>query len=215
MAYGIFRASRSAIQAVSRRTRARRMRALQRRLPLRAGLRVLDMGGTPAVWSDVPQRLDITIVNLPGETGAEMPSHHSLHFIEADACDLSRFADRTFDLVFSNSVIEHVGDERRQEAFAREARRLGKAYWVQTPARWFPIEAHTGMPLWWWYPERVRHLFLRRWRRRLPAWADSMAQTRVLSLGRLRALFPEGQVYVERLAGIPKSYASFSPQETT
>lgn len=187
------------------------MKALQRRFSLRPGLRVLDMGGTPAVWSLVPERLNITIVNLPGQTGADMPTHHQIRFIEGDACELSQFGDRTFDLAFSNSVIEHVGDELRQECFAREARRLGKAYWIQTPAKWFPVEAHTGMPFWWCYPESVRRHFVRRWHRTLPAWSDTIGETRVLTLARMRELFPEARVYVERLAGIPKSYASYSP----
>jgi hypothetical protein len=112
--------------------------------------------------------------------------------------------------VFSNSVIEHVGPEDRQAAFAREVRRLGRSYWVQTPCRWFPIEAHTAMPLWWFYPERTRCYFLKRWHNSLPAWSDAMAETRVLTRKRMKQLFPESQLYIEWIVGIPKSYAAYA-----
>lgn len=210
MEYLIFRSSRAAIRALSSYTRARRMKEFCDRIRPHANLRILDLGGTPAVWEHIRDRLNITIVNLPGETGAEMLSHHQLCFVEGDACSLTDFEDGSFDLVFSNSVIEHVGDEQRQAAFAREVHRLGKSYWVQTPSIWFPIEAHTGMPLWWCYPESARRYFLQRWRSTLPAWSDSMAGTRVLSHARMRELFPDARMYVESVAGIPKSYAAYS-----
>ncbi len=211
MTHAIFHASHAAVRSVSELARARRMRQFCDRMRPSAKLRVLDLGGTPSVWRFVPHRLSITIVNLPGETGADMPSHHELRFVEGDACDLSEFDDRSFDLVFSNSVIEHVGDEQRQAAFAQEVRRLGDCYWVQTPAKWFPIEAHTGMPLWWFYPESTRRFFLSRWRDKLPDWSESMAQTRVLTRERMQDLFPGARVYVEAVAGIPKSYTAYAP----
>jgi hypothetical protein len=208
MAYEIFRASRFAQRMFSDYARVRRMQEFCRRTALHSSMRVLDLGGTPAVWQHVQPRCNITIVNLPGAAGAHIPSHHRLSFHEGDACNLPEFDDLSFDLVFSNSVIEHVGDETRQEAFAREVRRIGKSYWVQTPAKWFPIEAHTAMPLWWFYPEGLRKYFLRRWRVTLPAWSDSMAETRVLSRNRMQQLFPESEIYVEGFAGLPKSYAA-------
>jgi SAM-dependent methyltransferase len=134
-----------------------------------------------------------------------------MRFVEGDACDLRAFADGEFDVVFSNSVIEHVGDTERQEAFARTVRRLGRRFWVQTPARWFPIEAHTGVPFWWFLPEASRNALLRRWHRKLPAWSDAMAGTRVLTRQRLAELFPGAQIFVESMIGIPKSYAAYTP----
>lgn len=209
MAYEIFNASRAMVRRFSSMARVRRMQAFAERMRPRAGMRVIDLGGTPELWQLVPERMHVTIVNLPGEGGRHIPSHHDVEFVEADACDLSQFPDRSFDMAFSNSVIEHVGDDGRQAAFAREVRRLGTSYWVQTPSRWFPIEAHTGMPLWWFYPEDVRAMFLRRWRRTLPAWSDSMAGTRVLTRERLQQLFPSSELYVEQIAGVPKSYAAY------
>ena len=145
---------------------------------MKPGTRVLDLGGGPAIWADAPIPLDITILNLPGAipssgTGFDLTrgtSIHTFHFVEGDACDVHQYPDRSFDLAFSNSVIEHVGPEEKQEAFAREAVRLGKSYWVQTPSDWFPIEAHSGMLFYWYYPEWLRAWLLRRSQKKFPAW---------------------------------------------
>ena len=57
------------------------------------------------------------------------------------------FRDRQFDIVFSNAVVEHVGQRELQRAFVHEIRRVGSAFFITTPNRWFPVEHHTGLPL--------------------------------------------------------------------
>jgi hypothetical protein len=87
--------------------------------------------------------------------------------------------------------------------------RLARSYWVQTPSMWFPIEAHCGMPFWWFYPESVRQSILRRWHAKLPAWTDMVASTRVLTRRRLTELFPNSRIHVEYSWGFPKSYSAY------
>jgi hypothetical protein len=198
------------LRPVSDQARERRMKAFSDRIPLREGLRVLDLGGQPQIWQNVRHSLHITILNLPGVAVRDVPSHHELEFVEGDGCNVEGFADQSFDLVFSNSVIEHVGPRDRQAAFADEVRRLGKSYWVQTPAIWFPVEAHSGMPFWWFYPAPVRAAIIERWRVKLPDWTEMVEETRVLARKTLVELFPGAQLYVERVAGIPKSYCVYS-----
>jgi hypothetical protein len=176
---------------------------------LDGGLRILDVGGRPEIWESVSDSLDITFLNLPGQNGADVPTHHRAKFVEGDGCHMPQFESQSFDVVFSNSVIEHVGPLERQRAFASEVKRLGRSYWVQTPSQWFPIEAHTGMPFWWFYPQEAREFFLKRWYEILPGWTDSMASTRVLTLDTLRQLFEGASIWVERVAGISKSYAMY------
>jgi hypothetical protein len=131
--------------------------------------------------------------------------------VDGDACNVDQVGDQCFDLVFSNSVIEHVGPPPKQAEFAQEVLRLGRSYWVQTPSKWFPIEAHSGMPFYWFYPQWMRATLMRRWRKRLPAWwADYMGTTRVLSRRRLADLFPNGRTRVERFFGLSKSYVAHS-----
>ncbi len=169
-------------------------------------LRVLDLGGQPHLWQWVERPLDITLLNLPGNGEKIESSHHRLTYVEGDACDVKAYADRSFDIVFSNSVIEHVGDAEKQKAFAREALRLGRRYWVQTPSKYFPIEAHCGMPGWWFYPQWLRNYFIRGWKRKLPSWTEMVEGTRVLRKEWLGDLFPDGRIRTERILGFPKSY---------
>jgi hypothetical protein len=199
------------VERVSRWARRRRMQEMTRRLPIRRGASVLDLGGQASIWRDAPGPLRITVLNLPGTELTPEAGEHCFSYVEGDACDVSGMRDQSYDIVFSNSVIEHVGAEDRQDAFAHEVRRLGKAYWVQTPARWFPIEAHTGMPFWWFYPDAMRERIVSRWHATLPEWADSVSETRLLTRERMQALFPEAQIFVESVLGIPKSYVAWCP----
>ena len=204
------------LPSLSALARRRRMEDLMRMLEIRPGTRVLDLGGHPFIWADAPVPLDITILNLPGSISSSErdfagTSIHTFHYVEGDACNVHQYPDRSFDLAFSNSVIEHVGPEEKQEAFAREVLRLGKAYWVQTPSAWFPIEAHTGLPFYWFYPEQLRGWLLRRSQRKLPTWwTDYVAEIRVLSRRRMVKLFPNARVHVEFFFGLPKSYVAYS-----
>jgi SAM-dependent methyltransferase len=195
------------------------MNDLLRILEIKPGIRVLDLGGSPGIWEHVSVPLDVTVLNLPGgipsyELDAARcagTSIHVFHYGEGDACNVHQFPDRSFDLAFSNSVIEHVGPQKKQEEFAREVVRLGKSYWVQTPSPWFPIEAHSGMPFYWLYPERLRAWLLRRSRKKLPTWwTEYIAGTRVLSRRRMAELFPNARIGTEFLFGLPKSYVAYS-----
>lgn len=207
------------LPSVSAVFRRRRMRDFVKILKIKPGTRVLDLGGAPAIWQHVSIPLEITLLNLPGGISLDelailqsaSLSQHTFHVVEGDACDVAQFGDRSFDLVFSNSVIEHVGPPVKQAKFAHEVLRLGRSHWVQTPSKWFPIEAHSGMPFYWLYPEWLRAALLRSWRKRLPAWwADYIGTTRVLSRRRVAELFPQSQTRTDYFLGFPKSYVAHS-----
>ncbi len=193
----------------SKWSRTRRMRSYVALMRIREGMSVLDLGGQPTIWESVPLQLNLTILNKPGVEVEGTASCHKIRYVEGDACNVVGFDDRSFDNVFSNSVIEHVGDHYKQAHFAREVRRLGKSYWVQTPAKWFPIEAHCGMPLWWFYPAKVRQYFIERWRKELPSWTQMVEETTVLSRDDLRLFFPEATIVTEAVLGIPKAYIAY------
>jgi hypothetical protein len=190
------------------------MRRFTSMVQLTEGMSVLDLGGTASIWRNVPQpALDITLLNLEYGTSAnETAPSHRFQQLVGDACNATAFGDGSFQLVFSNSVIEHVGDAGKRAAFAREVRRLGRSYWIQTPAIWFPIEPHCGMPFWWFYPKRLRAWFITSWRKKLPAFTEFIEGTDIVSKAEMRRLFPEAKILVERLLGVPKSYvAVYSP----
>lgn len=74
------------------------------------------------------------------------------------------FADDSFDVVLSNHVIEHVGDERAQLAHLAELRRVlrddGIGY-LAVPNRWMLVEPHYRLAFLSWLPHPLRTPYLR------------------------------------------------------
>src|SRR5450432_3408714 len=122
--------------SLSRRFRRRRMQRFVRECRITAATRVLDIGGTPDNWELSPVQPRLVLLNMP-RAHAELAG--AAQWVAGDGRQLP-FRDGSFDLVFSNSVIEHVGDAASQQRFASEVARVGRTYWVQTPNRWFPVE---------------------------------------------------------------------------
>lgn len=129
------------------------------------------------------------------------------------------FKDQAFDLVYSNSVIEHLGTWENQQAFAAECKRAGRSYYIQTPNRWFPIEPHYIAFFVHWLPRRIRRRILRHftlwgWLTR-PTQADCdavIAEIRLLTHKELQALFPEATIWRERVFGLTKSLIAVNHQ---
>jgi Methyltransferase domain len=193
------------------KSRARRMQDMLRLLKLPPRARIVELGGTEANWKLIDHDFHITLVNLPGGN-PPVSDPKVFESLEGDACDLKgMFADNSFDVAFSNSVIEHVGPEDRQAQFASEVRRLAPAYWVQTPSPLFPLEAHTRIPFYWQRSPKSRQAILDRWAQRVPVWTEMLRDTRVLSAKRMQELFPDGQLYQEKVFGIEKSNAMYKP----
>lgn len=194
----------------SRYSRKKRTKVFLEKMNIRGGERVIDLGGSAAFWAEVDQSLDITVVNLPGGLSkTNVPPQHKFTLVEGDACNLPQFADNQFDIAFSNSVIEHVGNDEKREQFAREARRLAPRYWVQTPSIHFPIEAHNHMPFWWYYPETLKIFFKKRWLKKLPAWTEMIEGTTVVSVNELKKIFPNSKIYKEYFIFFLKSNSAY------
>lgn len=179
---------------------------------------VLDVGGFPKTWTSRPQtvaRIDCVNIDLADWDNSEMPEYHITTGI-ADGCDLS-YSDRSYDILFSNSVIEHVGDWNKQCAFASEAMRVGKKLWIQTPAYECPLEPHYLAPFVHWLPVPIRRKILRwftpwGWMTKPPqAKVDETINfTRLLTKRQISELFPGCQIMTERLLWIiPKSYVVY------
>lgn len=194
------------ISAYSRRKRAEQF---IKKMKLKDNMRVLDVGGQPQIWDHVEIPLQITCLNLPGISVTSHKSHHQITYVEGDGCSMPEFNFGQFDLIFSNSVIEHVGSDKSRKAFADEIRRLSNNYWIQTPYKYFPVEAHCGMPFWWLYPPKLRSFFIDRWRKKLPAWAAMVAGTDIVSIEEIKELFPEAEITMEWLV-FPKSIIASS-----
>jgi hypothetical protein len=129
---------------------------------------------------------------------------------------MPEFGDKQFDVVFSNSVIEHVGDFADQRRMADEVQRVGRRYYVQTPNRYFPMEPHFLFPLFGVLPIPVRAFLLRHlslgWYTKIGDRAESFRvarSIRLLTRRELLSLFPGAQLVRERVAGLTKSYTVF------
>lgn len=176
--------------------------------------RILDLGGRPEYWRLVDRALlerygvHITLINF--ETAA--PDDPMFEAVEADACHLPQYPDASFDLVHSNSVLEHVGDWLKMEAFAGEVRRLAPRYFVQTPYFWFPIEPHFSAPFFHWRSEqgrarallKRRHGFFER-QQDIGGAMRAVQDARLLDKTQFQYLLPDARHIDERVAGMTKS----------
>ena len=170
---------------------------------------ILDVGGNEGIWQGTGWEKKVTVLNLykpDRETG--------LHWVKGDACHMDMFADKSFDLVYSNSVIEHVGSHIQQRLMADGIRRIGLAYWIQTPNRYFPMEPHCVFPCAQFYPRSWRIKIARHWLlsfyRMNGEDPEQMESVDLLSARRLQALFPEAQILREKFMGLTKSLVAFS-----
>ena len=172
-------------------------------------MKILDLGGQPSIWDFINTPLDITCLNLPGIATVAHTTHHQITYVEGDACSMPHYAFGDFDLVFSNSVIEHVGCHEKRLQFANEVLRLSSKYWIQTPSKYYPIEAHCGMPLWWFYPQSLRSYFISKWKKKLPDWTEMVETTTFVSSSELQNIFPSSTIKYEWVL-FPKSLIAYS-----
>jgi 2-polyprenyl-3-methyl-5-hydroxy-6-metoxy-1,4-benzoquinol methylase len=175
-------------------------------------LTILDIGGTETFWESMGYASSghsILLLNLQ-----KCETHHKqIISVVGDACSMPEFRDQQFDVVFSNSVIEHLGTYENQQSMANEVRRTGKRYFVQTPNYFFPIEPHFLSPFFHWLPIGlriflVRHLSLGWYDRTRDAERASqlIREIRLLKKSELASLFPEATIWHERLLGLTKSF---------
>ncbi len=203
-----------ALAAISEWFRRRRMRRFAAELGIGPTTRILDIGGTAECWNLLPIRPRVTLLNTPrarADIGQDT-------WVAGDGRALP-FRDGAFDVVFSNSVIEHVGDLESQQRFAREVARVGRSYWVQTPNRWFPVEQHLLTPFVHWLPLawqrrivprcNVWSLLVRVTPDRRRFYIDHyLSDVRLLDTAGVRQLFPEARIIRERVLGITKSFVA-------
>ena len=194
--------------SLAERMRLRRWNLIQKKLPNLSEMKVLDLGGTMHWWQRAPVRPShVTIVNLhPSEEAPWLTS------VTGDACNADRLVSgQPFDLVFSNSLIEHVGGHKARSALANVIRSLAPRYVVQTPYRYFPIEPHWVFPGMQFLPLRVRWSIAGRWPLgHTRGWShldalNEVMSTELLGATEMRTYFPDAQLYWERFFGLPKS----------
>jgi hypothetical protein len=155
----------------------------------------------------------VTVLNLyePGESDDD-----AIIPITGDACRASDVLananiDTSFDIVFSNSLIEHVGGHARRIELAGQVRKLAPRHWVQTPYRYFPLEPHWLFPGMQFMPPAARVKIAMHWPlvHTRPTDTDEAREavlwTELLTITEMRDYFPASSILHERVLGITKS----------
>jgi hypothetical protein len=209
--------------SLSARLRKRRMRYLDAMIHAsgRRGLRLADLGGTLSFWEmnlqhlghrDCLSRIDIFNLDVASVADCEIGGIPvCVRF--GDVTNLKNVPDRQYDLAFSNSVIEHVGNLASQHRAACEIRRIAGRFMVQTPNRRFPLEPHFYVPFFAQLPLGCRawlhQHFALGW---LGPEPDALRarldcdQIRLLSCKEMGLLFPDACIHREWLLGLVKSF---------
>ncbi len=192
----------------------RRWEVFRRAFPSIAQQRVLDLGGTVDAWRRAPLRpRHVTVLNLhePGAADEDWVTP-----LTGDACSATAALDMAgveprFDVVFSNSLIEHVGGHARRQDLADQIRLLAPRHWVQTPYRYFPVEPHWLFPGMQFMPAKARVEIARRWplvHTRPDTYEqarESVLWTELVGMTEMRSYFPASDIVRERACGVPKS----------
>ena len=177
-------------------------------------IRILDVGGAAYFWdnSSLPAlpNIEIVLLNLQEEKILN-PKFKS---VVGDATNMPEFEDNSFDLVFSNSVIEHLYTWENQRKMANEIIRVGKKHFIQTPNRYFPVEAHYAIPFAQYFPPSFLYFLLTKTKlSRLQKWDPTAAQQyldeiRLLDQTEMQLLFPGSNMYLEKFMGMIKSISA-------
>lgn len=153
---------------------------------------LLDIGGAAGYAGEYDRLRSlfrrVLVVNLdPHNEKALLPN---VEFEVADGCALP-YPDESFDWVFSNAVIEHVGDRSKQEMLAREMQRVARVgYFMATPNKHFFLDPHTYFPFYHLFPERVQRVAIHFSFGHMRQWEP----LRMLSAAELRRMFPTAEV---------------------
>lgn len=190
-------------------------------------LKILDIGGTESFWRQrvdflEQQTKDLDIILLNTYPEVENVKAFNLKGMVGDARNMHQFKDKEFDIVISNSVIEHVGSYQDQTRMANEVMRVGKRYFVQTPNLYFPIEPHVVLPFFQFLPIELRVWIVTHFDTlRRKKWTDKqkaleyISEIRLLTKKEMVELFPHGTLVDEEFLGLVKSFVVYGGWETT
>jgi len=206
-------AFRRVLKEMSRKSRTKKFELLSQVFRARPGDRVLDVGASGEVFlqyslEDVypyPERI-VAGGYEPREIIAARKHYPKPQYALFDGCSLP-FPDQSFDLVFSNAVVEHILGPGRQEQFAKEIMRVGKSWFATTPNFWYPFEVHHHLPFFQFLPRPVQMQYNRLLGTHIPK--GKVLELGLLSARQLRRLFPPARIAKMRITFWPETLVAY------
>ena len=179
-------------------------------------INILDIGGSEEFWElrglAGNDKIRITLINLY----SKKTNYSNIKWIKGNACDLSEFKKNEFDVIFSNSVIEHLYTFENQTLMANEVRRTGKYYFIQTPNKYFFIEPHFFLPGFQFLPRKLKIFILtktkfsRGKKINFKTAEKKINEIRLLSVKEMKKLFPDSFLYKEKFMYFTKSITVYN-----
>ena len=178
-------------------------------------LSILDIGGTVEFWKAMhfnEPDVTITLLNLESPPIVEYP----FKAIRGNATNLGSIKNNAFDLVFSNSVIEHLYSWENQQKMAAEVLRVAKWHFIQTPNYWFPVEPHWVFPCFQYLPKKLQIWLTQHFslghipqQKDLDKAKEQVDEIKLLTKGEMKSLFPNSTIYSEKFFGLNKSFVAY------
>jgi SAM-dependent methyltransferase len=209
------------------RARQRRAELFRGAFPLTADTRILDLGSeSGAHIHSVLQGTQVSpgnvyIADIRLDAIARGAKQYGFQPVPLGEDGKLPFEDGFFDIVYCSSVIEHVTLPKNevwakmptrvfrerslahQREFAREIQRVGRQFFVQTPYRWFVIEAHSWLPFVGWLPRPAVIPILKYSRKFWPKWCAP--DWHLLDKRQLASMFDGAEIRDEKWCGLTKS----------
>jgi hypothetical protein len=117
-------------------------------------IRIIDLGGTVSMWErwglDKEAGLRIDLVNsFPIDVNGRdlVPATSNFRKVNADVASLRPDDYRQYDLVFSNSMLEHLTSRDLQRSVAQAILTSGRPFFIQVPNKHSLIDPHFAHPL--------------------------------------------------------------------
>lgn len=200
--------------------RRRRVRLFYKFFPIDENKRVLDLGGGATFW-DLALSLGfplpkVTVLSIlpPGNQ-----ARGYLNWVLGDARH-AEYKDSSFDVVFCNSLVEHLSGWDGQVRLAKEVRRLAPSYFVQTPDKRFPIEPHLLTPFIHWLPKPMQRRMMRNFTARgivtrpFRSYCERLfKELALISAREVRILLPDATLVIENFLTLLKSIIAVRTRE--
>lgn len=196
------------VKALFRHYRAKLFRLFLENFSLDDAL-VCDIGGISTGFETMNQFCRCVIVNNDVRARTEK----GWDLMVADGRALP-FRNETFDIIISNAVFEHIAWGRKR--FAEEVRRVTKGgFFISVPYYYAPFEPHYLLPFFQFVPESIKRFLLFKIGLRIGGMSrNNYHEIRLFKKKELGTLFPEAQIKVFRLFGIPISLVAIYKKDS-